>query len=207
MIEKILQTSLIKTLYFNYRYFGMRGGWKLPVFVSRNVRLINMKGTLICDQKSFGVISLGYGVSYKKFIWDNEGEIIFKGKAHLSAGDKVSNKGRLVFGYNFSMHINSDVISYNHIEFGDDCLVSWECLFMDTDFHKIKQNKEIVNPDKEVIIGNHVWCGCRCSIFKGATIPNDTIVAAGSIIHKQYVAPNTIITGEKILRENVIWEY
>jgi hypothetical protein len=47
-------------------------------------------------------------------------------------------------------------------------LISWENLFMDTDAHKIIQNVIIINGPEKIIVGNHAWIGCRCTILKGS---------------------------------------
>ena len=78
---------------------------------------------------------------------------------------------------------------------------------MDTDFHNIKNNEtsEIINFDKEITIGNNVWIGCRCLILKGVSIPNRSVIEAGSTISKTFYANNTIISNNIILKTNVDW--
>lgn len=39
---------------------------------------------------------------------------------------------------------------------------------MDTDFHKIKNEDGVqINTNSPVLIGDHVWIGCRALILKG----------------------------------------
>ena len=48
------------------------------------------------------------------------------------------------------------------INFGDDNLLSWDILMMDTDFHKIiSSDGEERNKPSAIDVGNHVWIGCR----------------------------------------------
>lgn len=89
--------------------------------VAKNVKFVNLKGSIEVKNPKTGIISIGFGVSSKKTIWDNEGMIVFNGKAHFAAGDKISNKGNMTFGDNFAMHIDSTVICYEKISFGDGC--------------------------------------------------------------------------------------
>jgi len=80
---------------------------------------------------------------------------------------------------------------------------------MDSDFHKIKDFEgRIVNENRSVRIGNSVWIGCRCLILKGSTIPDNTIVAAGSTIMKQFSGSNQVIGGNPVrtLKRDVLWE-
>ena len=80
---------------------------------------------------------------------------------------------------------------------------------MDTDFHKIhNENGDIINGDQEIIIGKHVWIGSRCTILKGATIADNSIVAAGTLVATKLLTPNCIYGGApvKILKEKVSWK-
>lgn len=202
-VNKIFQTSILKTLYFNIKSFGIIGG-SLPVLVSKNVKLKNIKGKIeiLCDKKP-GLVSIGYGTSSKKFIWENNWVIIFHGKANIAAGCKISNNGILSFGKSFAMHINSDIVCYESIEFGNNCLVSWECLFMDTDFHKIMKDGKCINGNKCIIVGDNVWFGCKCLILKGTEISDNIVVAAGNTLTKKYLKSHTIISGNGVLKENI----
>ena len=77
---------------------------------------------------------------------------------------------------------------------------------MDTDFHKIYQNGNLINEDKPIVIGNHCWIGMNCQILKGSSIPNDSIIAAGSIITKTLTRENCIYASNKIIKENIEWK-
>ena len=78
---------------------------------------------------------------------------------------------------------------------------------MDTDFHHVIKNSEIVNHPAEINIGKLVWIGCRCTILKGSSIADNTIVAAGSLITKKFTRENVVIGGmsAKILTDGVEW--
>lgn len=90
--------------------------------------------------------------------------------------------------------------------FGDDALVSWDCLFMDTDFHRILDADGIqVNADRDISIGNHVWVGCRSTILKGTTLLNGSVVAAGSITRSKIMKENVVIDSSGIKRDNIRW--
>lgn len=206
-VIKIKQISIIKTLRFNIHYFGIREGLIPCVIVARNVKFKNLRGKVELEDRSVGCVSIGFGESSRKTIWDNEGSILFRGKANIAAGGKVSNKGSIAFGDEFSMHVDSNIISYERIEFGKKCLISWECLFMDTDFHKIYSEGERVNSDKAIQIGEHVWVGCRSTILKGASIPDNSVIAAGSLISKKMIKSNCIYASHREIRTNIDWEY
>lgn len=79
---------------------------------------------------------------------------------------------------------------------------------MDTDFHRVIKDGETRNLPREIRIGCHVWIGCRCTILKGAVIPDHTIVAAGSLVTKQFARERVVIGGESagVLAEDIDWK-
>lgn len=135
--------------------------------------------------------------------------LIFKGTCSLGVGCRinVSRNGELVFGNNFSATSRSTFYSNKKIEFGNDCLVSWDCLFMDTDSHKIFQNEEHINQNAEICIGNHVWIGCRATILKGVSIANDSVIGAGAVITKDCISERCVYAGNpaRIVKSDVDW--
>ena len=81
---------------------------------------------------------------------------------------------------------------------------------MDTDFHPIYNiEQRIINDPREVVIGDHVWIGCRSMILKGVTICDDVVIAAGSIVTKNIDKPHCIysLNGDnlRIIKENISW--
>ena len=104
------------------------------------------------------------------------------------------------------------IICQKNIKLGDGCLLSWDILIMDSDFHKIANmfDSKVINAPKDIIIGNHVWIGCRSTILKGVAIADNTVIAAGSIITKSFEGGNCVVGGSGkhvgILKENTNWE-
>ena len=116
--------------------------------------------------------------------WDLSGTIIINGFCSLGRGCSIAvqKNGTLVFGSGFVCTGSSDIICVNNIEFGDNCLLSWDIIIMDTDFHKITKDHITINQPKPIKIGTHVWIGCRCTILKGVSIADNIVVAANSTI-------------------------
>ena len=86
--------------------------------------------------------------------------------------------------------------------------MSWDILIMDSDTHPVYDKEgNVSNPDKPVVIGEHVWVGCRSMILKGSTIPKNCIVAAGTIVSGQTFEENTVIAGQppKSVKEIGTW--
>ena len=140
-----------------------------------------------------------------RLIWINNGLITFKGKASIHNGCAIRNNGNIIFGSNFQASSPSTFICYNNISFGDECLVGWNCQFSDGDTHKIISIEDgtVLNPNKGIDIGHHVWFGAFCRVHKGITIKNDCVIAANTVLTKSFSESNCVIGGSpnKYLRE------
>ncbi len=208
--------SLWKTLYFNFKHFPPREAFKLPVYISKNVVIKSTVSTIKILHRplSKGMIKIGFGdvgifdKQKSRSIWHFYGNVTFAGYANLGHGTKISGNGNLVFGHNFNITAETSIVCNHEITFGNDVLFSWECLVMDTDFHKVIDKKlNCINKDKPIIIGDRVWIGCRCTILKGSVIGNDTVIAANTAINKPIETSNVIIAGNptNIVKENITW--
>lgn len=214
-LKKLREISILNTLKFNFHYFNLKTAIKLPVIVSKNVYLHTLEGSVNLRQIRTGIIELGFGdvgifdKKYDKGIWENKGEIIFNGKANIGHGSKISNSSILEFGDNFIITSKSEIICFHKIKFGDNCLLSWDNLIMDTDFHKIYNNKnKLINEDESILIDDNVWIGCRSVILKGSHIPKGSIVGANSTITKNFYGETNILIGgnNTVLKNDIRWE-
>ena len=98
------------------------------------------------------------------------------------------------------------------LKIGDDCLFGQNIKFMLGDHHNIysKETNEKLNiPQKGITIGNNVWLARNVSILKDVTISDNSVVAYGSIVTKEFEQSNILIGGipAKILKENIKWNY
>lgn len=216
-LADILNIGVINTLRMNYKYFGWDGVRHVYILASRRLRILRLDGEIVpLKALKKGSIWIGFdraGIfdsKYERAMWQNAGTIYVAGKVNLGQGVRLSNSGQLHFGENMSILANSTVVCKKDIRFGDNILVSWDCLIMDSDFHKI-YNKSgdgtQINEPQAISIGDHVWIGCRSTILKGAGIPDGSIVAAGSIISKEFEQKDTIVGGvNRVLAKDVFWE-
>ena len=142
-------------------------------------------------------------------IWDCSGTVIFGGKACLGLGTRISCAGKLEFGNNFRLTAHSSIICTDYISFGEACLVSWNCLFMDSDLHKIyDQDGDVVNKNRPISIGNDVWVCSNCIILKGCEISDMNVIAAGTILAGQKIHKSSQVIGThgSIIKENILWK-
>ena len=215
---EILIKINIKTIYFNFHYFDFKQAIKFPIFISNHTNLLITKGTVeIKGRISPGMILFGYrniGIFDKKYsrsIWEVKGKVIFNGIANIGHGTKISvgPKGLLTLGYCFNITAESTIVCFNDIAIGNDSLISWDCLIMDTDFHNIYlSDGKRINNDRPIIIGNKNLIFCRSLILKGANLADGSVVAANSVVGKKFDSENSIIGGApaKLIKDNIKWD-
>lgn len=97
----------------------------------------------------------------------------------------------------------------SRIEIDEECLLSNAIDIATTDWHSvINERGERINYEKDVFIGRHVWIGRKVLIGKGVSIPNNSIIGAGSVVTKQFTDSNVVIAGNPaiIRKDHVSWK-
>jgi len=216
---KLLLRLNFKTIYFNLKYFPFKVAIKLPVLIGRQVFLSRMNGRVIINGPiSTGLIQIGYGkvciTDFKRSraFLEIDGDLIFNGRAFIMQGCKINvmQNAQLIIGDDFNMSVECVIIAQKKIQIGNSSGISWESLVMDTDFHHIYDEDGVeFNQPKEIIIGDKVWVGCKCTLLKGAEIPSGSIVAANSMVTKKLTGEKSIFGGNPIrtLKSNITWKY
>jgi len=113
----------------------------------------------------------------------------------------------------------STIVCAEHVEIGNDVLISWGCTIVDHNSHSIywteraSDVKNWYNGNKDwrfvdispVKIEDKAWIGLNAIILKGVTIGEGAVVGAGSVVTKD-VLPYTIVAGNpaKQIREGSV---
>lgn len=174
-----------------------------------------LKGKVIANNRSLGAIKIGFGFvgtvdkKYCRSLWEKKGIVEFLGTSNLGIGTRIACSGHLIFGDKTSVNANSDFICRKKIIIGANSVFSWECLVMDTDFHEIRviDDNAVRNPDRDIVIGNHAWIGCRTTILKGSVIPAHSIIASCSVVTRRLDKEHTVYVSNKPKISNVKWNY
>ena len=220
-IKLFKKVNLWKTLYFNFHYFPFKTALHFPVFIYWQSELHKMGGEIVIDAPittgmlKFGPHGLGtQDLLYSRTMWQVSGTLVIKGKVSIGRGTKISigEGAMLTLGPRFIITGNSEIICQKKITFSADCLLSWNILIMDTDFHKIfNENEEEINVPKPIKIGNHVWIGCRSTILKGVSIANNSVISANSTITRNIIEENCVIGGHgrnvEIIKKGIKWKH
>lgn len=117
---------------------------------------------------------------------------------------------RVVIGEHFSENINCMMTcmgKMNYILVGDNCMFSENIDIWNTDSHQITNLEgQVINRNKPIAIGNHVWIGKNCSILKGVSIGDNSIIGMSSVVTSN-VDSNSIYVGNPAhkIKEGVSW--
>ena len=217
-LKYYFHVNWFKTFYINYVSLNLFDALKIPIIVFYKTKIKSLKGKIqINSSIKHSMIKLGRcdvnGWEKQTTTINVDGILIFNGKATIGRGSllDIKNTGCLELGNRFRITAGTSIICEKSISIGDEFLSSWDNLIMDSDHHKIFDNENVlINPPTPIIIGNHVWIGCRNTLLKGCSIPNNSVVASGSVLTKKFSEESTIIGGigknSQILKQNILWK-
>lgn len=184
--------DILRTLWFNLRYFGLRRGLKLPVYVYSKTKVYNLGRIEFNCPLRRGILRIGMhhdNSALPYTIIDNTGTIQVHGRTYLHHGSRLTNRGQIVFHGN-------DIISHNcvfdireRLEIGHDVSVGYASEITDSDMHfMVDVNDRTVRKNSAPVrIGNYNWLGSHTYIKKGGVTPDHTIVASpNALIAKDY---------------------
>lgn len=112
---------------------------------------------------------------------------------------------------NLSIIANGDYKTKHKIVIGDGTHIAKEALIRNSNgeclIDPVTKNVLPNSEPQDIIIGKDCWITSRCTILKGAVLPDKTIVAACSLVNKPFEKSHTLIGGTpaRVLKENVDW--
>lgn len=113
------------------------------------------------------------------------GKIIFNGRCSIGNNSYITtgNKSIIEIGKNFSATTTLRLVCYDHIRFNDNVLIGWNCLFMDTDFHRLTRSDcKRVKGYGPISVGRNTWIANGCRIMKNTIVPDNTVIAAYTVL-------------------------
>ena len=199
--KRYIVYSLPISIWFNLRHFPLKTALKLPVLLC-NPHLSGQGAYKLPDKVYFGMIRLGFPMVSifrdKGIVLENKGTIIFSGETRLGGGSAVSvgEKGKLTFGARFCNQAGGKIICYHEVIFGKVVRLGWQTLVCDTDFHTMKtvDGSYHTKGYGKIEIGDEVWVGSYCKIFKNTKIPSRCTIASNTLLNKEiYCQPYSLI--------------
>lgn len=106
----------------------------------------------------------------------------FNSYAYIEARKEGSE---IIFGKNVAINNNFCAIANeSKITIGDHTTIGLNCSIYNCNFHSLDAEKRRLEtgPSEAVTIGKNVFIGNNVSIWKGVTIGDDAIIAAGSTV-------------------------
>lgn len=187
---------------FRYRALGKR------IFAHQKCTIQGLANISVGNRLEIGLAYRGFTHKSDQTYLNVQGILKFRSSYNIGRGCRfdIGPEASVVFGRGF-VNANSLFVIMHHLEVGDDSVISWNCQFIDEDFHTIKQAGSVTHSDPGIRIGDHVWIGCNVTVLKGAVIPNGCVVAAGSVVTKPFAEENALLAGipAKIIRKGVEW--
>jgi acetyltransferase-like isoleucine patch superfamily enzyme len=97
------------------------------------------------------------------------------------------------------------ILVKKRISIGFDFICAWETFISDCDWHAIEGRES----QADVRIGDHVWVAHGCSILKGSTIGEGSIVGCHSVVLKGVYQPHSLLAGNPALevKHDLNWRY
>jgi acetyltransferase-like isoleucine patch superfamily enzyme len=115
---------------------------------------------------------------------------------------------RVSIGKNTLVGPNTIIDCVSKVTIGDNVLISYECVFSDSDNHSLSYSKR--KDDLEnwrlgrqdwtdvnmapILVNRGAWIGARAIILKGVTIGEGAVVGMGSVVTRD-VPPFTVVAG------------
>ncbi|WP_214228855.1 acyltransferase [Pedobacter sp. B4-66] len=172
------------------------------------VRIRGIKNIETAYRLNIGVMDVGFSHKSDKTYLNIRGKFVLNGDYYIGRGSRldIGPNAIVKIGKGGFTNVQNTFIITNKLEIGDNCVISWNCQFLDNDFHEIQYEgkKEKRN---EIIIGDNVWIGCGVSIYKGTVIPDGCVIASNSVVRGVFTKPNSVIAGNpaKTIINDVTW--
>ena len=194
---------LPQTIYFNFHYLPFGQAIKLPIIL-RKPRFVRLKGKVSIenDNVRFGMIVLGKFVNTcnpkNGTIFDIDGNLTFKGEAVFANNSAImiQDNGTITIGV--GMDCAGQLKCAKSIEIGNDCVIAYNTMVMDSDWHALTDivTGKLVKKTVPVKIGNNNFISFNCLVTKGTVTPDFRTFTYNSHLCKKYnVEPYSLLGG------------
>ena len=197
--------SILQSIYFNFHYLSFAQAIHLPILLYKP-KFLALKGRVeITGELKFGMIKLGFPeVSIYPntgiMIENHGGTIVFQGSCSIGNNSSISvgERGKCVFGTRMQATTTFRLACYHSIIIGDNCSFGWDCLVMDTDFHRLtKPDRGYSKGYGPVKIGANNWFGTGCLIMKRTETPDFCTISARTVLTGGIDVPAYSVIGQK----------
>lgn len=131
---------------------------------------------------------------------ENRGTMVFNGRCCIGNDSylSVGSGSTVAFGDRNIATASFKLASHCGITFGDKVSIGWNCMFIDTDFHRLtRDDGKPVKAYGKIKVGDNVWFGNNCMVMKNTTVPDCTTIAAGTMLSSKLNTPEKAVVGNK----------
>lgn len=175
------------------------------------MKLFNKVGAEIDPLLTFYVLKI-----LQIFGWGRIGQVVrgkilrllgfkFGRKVSISTGVMIfQRKDPLFIGEGTFINQNVYFDAGAEIRIGKHCDIGYNSVFAGSS-HQLKSEPGQNRPNigtAPIILEDHVWIACNCTILAGVTIGKNSVIAAGSVVTKD-IPPNSLAAGvpARVIRE------
>lgn len=189
--------NLFKTIILNFRVFPFKDAIRLPVYIYGKVVLEKIhRGCIKAQKIKPHILSIGGGKFTDMFGYSQLSRSLFRCAGTLIVGNdiiidqgcriSISKKAVLTLGSNIYMNRDVTIHVKQSISIGDNSRVGWSCQIIDSNFHYCLHKGTISKITAPIILNNNVWLANNVAIGKGVVLPPFFIVAARSLVNKDF---------------------
>ncbi len=157
-----------------------------------------------------GTTQVGFSSRNDLTLLNVSGKLTVKGSFTIGRGCRldIGKDAIVTLGKGGFINPFSKIIIQHGLEIGENCYISWDCQFLDEDFHSIDYpGKNNSHKDRRIYIGDHVWIGSNVTVLKGSKIANGSVVAANSLVNSTFTDENVLLAGNpaRIIKRDITW--
>lgn len=187
-----------QTLRINFKAFGFSDALKFPIVVFYGFKIKKFSGEIKLNIPiKFGILSFGH--PYEIFSRSNKsGEASILGTMEINGSTQfgvdtklyINKGGHLTLGHINSFGSESQIICFNKIHFGNWVQCGSYCMFVDTNFHPLKNvaTHQSITMSGSIEIGSFNYIGIRTTIRMGTKTAKHTLIASNSLLNKDYTS-------------------
>ncbi|MEW5676301.1 acyltransferase [Flavobacterium enshiense] len=161
------------------------------------------------DKLEIGMRYVGFSDKRDTTLLNVKGKLMFSGNYSIGRGCRfdIGSNAKVLIGKGGYVNPNTTFIIMHGLTIGDNCAISWDCQFLDEDFHAIVY-AGMKEKSNEIVIGNNVCIGCGVKIYKGSVIPDGSVIAANSVVRGVFTEQKVLIAGHpaKVIKNDVSWK-
>lgn len=201
---KTLETNKIITL-VKYLLYKVQGK---SIVAHHYAKIDGLKNIHLKRHLYVGTSNIGFSHPKDRTYLNIRGELIIQDTFSIGRGCRVDigPNAKCDWGSGFINPFTRIIIMHG-LKLGSNVSISWNCEFLDDDFHSISYEGKS-QKENRIEIGDHVWIGSGVTILKGVRIGNNNVIASNTVVTKSFLGKNLLIGGNpaRVIRTDVSWE-